>query len=284
VRHPLTDITTTPKRQISRSLAHSTAGGMQRALDPGVGSTFVRERTEQEGSTMGARHEASHPSRELAKCLRERARFVSIGCLVAVALAGGALSGCAATMMAQSGLGSPHTGTPEEVLHYDWADRRGDEVVVAYTVQADRAEQPRWVVLDLRQLGRTPSGAAPAGMLRPAAGPRPDPASMDAVPLIPRAAGAGTRETIFAVIAQMYPLALQVQAGREPELRLVALDPTAPGGVRVTTWQIELGWAPAPLEPVGRGLSRAILVPAALAVDLVTAPPQLIFFSFVGMH
>jgi hypothetical protein len=249
------------------------------------GSAFVPERTEQEGSTMGARHEASHPSGELAKCLRERARLVSIGCLVAVTLAGGALSGCAATMVVQSGLGPPHTGMPEEVLRYEWAGRRGDEVVVAYTVQADRAEQPRWVALDLRQFGRTRSGAALAGVLRPVAGPRPDPASMEVVPMIPRAAGvAGSRATTSAIIAQVYPLALQVQAGREPELKLVASDPTVPGGVRVTTWQIELGRAPAPLEPVGRGLSRAILVPAALAVDLVTAPLQLILFSFVGMH
>lgn len=234
---------------------------------------------------MGARHEASHPSRELAKCLRERFRLVSIACLVAVTLAGAALSGCAATMAVQSGLGPPHTGTPEEVLRYDWAGRRGDEVVVAYTVQAGPVEQLRWVALDLRQLGRTPPAAAPAGMLRPAAGPRPDPASLEAVPMIPRAAGAaGSRESTLAVIAQVYPLALQVQAGREPELRLVASDPTAPGGVGVTTWQIELGRAPAPLEPVGRGLSRAILVPVALAVDLVTMPLQLILFSFVGMH
>jgi hypothetical protein len=122
-------------------------------------------------------------------------------------------------------------------------------------------------------------------MLRPAAGPPPNPASMEVVPIIPRAAGAaGSRTTTLAVIAQVYPLALQVQAGREPELRLIAPDPTVPGGVRVTTWQIELGRAPAPLEPVGRGLSRAILVPAALAVDLVTAPFQLILFSVVGMH
>jgi hypothetical protein len=64
----------------------------------------------------------------------------------------------------------------------------------------------------------------------------------------------------------------------------VAPDPTSPGGVRVTTWQIELGRAPARLEPVGRGLGRALLVPAALAVDLVTAPVQLVFFSIVGMH
>jgi hypothetical protein len=200
-------------------------------------------------------------------------------------MAGGALSGCAATMAVQSGLGPLHTGMPEEVLRYDWAGRRGDEVVVAYTVQADRAEEPRWVALDLRQFGRTPPGAAPAGMLRPAAGPRPDPASMEVVPLIPRAVGpAGSRATTLADIAEMYPLALQVQAGREPELRLVAPDPTAPGGVRATTWQIELGRAPAPLEPVGRGLSRAILVPAALAVDLVTSPLQLILFSVVGMH
>jgi hypothetical protein len=48
--------------------------------------------------------------------------------LVAVTLAGGALSGCAATMVVQSGLGNPHTGTPEEVLRYDWAGRcAGDE-------------------------------------------------------------------------------------------------------------------------------------------------------------
>jgi hypothetical protein len=234
---------------------------------------------------MDVRHETPHSSRDRVKGSRRQARLASVAALLAAALAGGALSGCAATMVVQSGLGPPHTGTPQEVLRYDWAGRRGDEVVVAYTVQADRAEEPRWVALDLRQLGRPASGAAPAGMLRPAAGPRPDPASMDAVPLVPRAAGAaGSRATPSAVIAQVYPLALQVQAGREPELGLVAPDPTVPGGVRITTWQIELGRAPAPLEPVGRGLSRAILVPAALAVDLVTAPLQLILFSFVGMH
>jgi hypothetical protein len=234
---------------------------------------------------MDVRHETQHSSRDRVKGSRRQARLAAVAGLLAAALAGGALSGCAATMAVQSELGPPHTGTPEEVLRYDWAGRHGDEVVVAYTVQADRAEEPRWVVLDLRQLGRTPPGAALAGVLRPVAAPRPDPASMDAVPLIPRAAGAaGSRATPSAVIAQVYPLALQVQAGREPELELVAPDPTVPGGVRVTTWQIELGRAPAPLEPVGRGLSRAILVPAALAVDLVTAPLQLILFSFVGMH
>ena len=233
---------------------------------------------------MSARHDASHPSRKLAKGPRERARLVSIACLIAVALAGGALSGCA-TMMLELKLPSPPTGMPEEMLRYDWAGRRGDEVVVAYTVRADRTEDPRWVVLDLRQLGRTPPGAAPVAVLRPMSAPRPDPASMDAVPMIPRAGGAaGSHPTMLAAIAQAYPLALQIKAGREPELRLVAPDPTSPGGVRVATWQIELGRAPAPLEPVGRGLSRAILVPAALAVDLVTAPVQLVVFSIVGMH
>jgi hypothetical protein len=234
---------------------------------------------------MDARHRMHHSSRGRRKGSRGQSWLVSLAGLLALTMAGGALSGCAATMVVQSGLGPPATGMPEGVLRYDWAGRRGDEVVVAYTVQAGPVEQPRWVVLDLRQHGRTPPNAAPAGMLRPAAGPRPDPASMEVVPIIPRAAGvAGSRATTSAIIAQVYPLALQVQAGREPELKLVAPDPTVPGGVRVTTWQIELGRAPAPLEPVGRGLSRAILAPAALAVDLVTMPLQLMLFSFVGMH
>jgi hypothetical protein len=233
---------------------------------------------------MSAGHHARQPSREPRKRLRERARLVSIACLVAVTLASGALSGCA-TIMLDLKLPSPPTGMPEAVLRYDWAGRRGDEVVVAYTVRADRAEEPRWVLLELRQLGRTPSGAALIGMLHPLAGPRPDPASMDAVRMIPRAAEvAGSRGTTLAAIAQAYPLALQTRAGRDPEMRLVAPDPTSPGGVRVATWQIELGRAPAPLEPVGRGLRRALLVPTALIVDLVTLPLQLILFSVVGMH
>jgi hypothetical protein len=200
-------------------------------------------------------------------------------------MSGGALSGCAATMVVQSGLGPPHTGMPEEVLGYDWAGRRGDEVVVAYTVRVDRAEEPRWLVIDLRQLVRTPPGAAPVAVLRPVPAPRPDSALMDTVPMVSRAAGtAGSGATTLAAIAQAYSLALQTRAGRDPEVRLVAPDPAWPGGVRVTTWQIELGRAPAPLEPVGRGLGRALLAPVALAVDLVTAPVQLVFFSIVGMH
>jgi hypothetical protein len=234
---------------------------------------------------MSARDDAGQPSRKLGKRPRERARLVSIACLVAAVLAGGALSGCATTMAVQSRLGPPDTGMPEEVLRYDWAGRRGNEVVVAYTVRVDRTEEPRWVVLDVHQLGRTPPDAAPVAVLRAVSAPRPDPVSMDSVPMIPRAAGvASSRATTLAAIAQAHPLAIQTRAGREPEVRLVAPDPTSPGGVRVTTWQIELGRAPAPLEPVGRGLGRALLVPAALAVDLVTLPLQLVFFSVVGMH
>jgi hypothetical protein len=245
---------------------------------------FGPERIEQGRSTMSAEHEASQLSRKLRKRPKERARLVSMACLVAVTLAGGALSGCA-TMMLELKLPAPPTGMPEEVLRYDWAGRRGDEVVVAYTVRADRAEEPRWVVIDLHQFIQTPLGAAPVAVLRPVPTPRPDPASMDAVPMIPRAAGvAGSRATTLAAIAQAYPLAIQTQAGRDPEVRLVAPDPTSPGDVQVATWQIELSRAPAPLEPVGRGLTRALLVPAALAVDLVTLPLQLILFSLVGMH
>jgi hypothetical protein len=33
-------------------------------------------------------------------------------------------------------------GMPAEVLRYDWAGRRGEEVVVAFTVQVDRTEEP----------------------------------------------------------------------------------------------------------------------------------------------
>jgi hypothetical protein len=57
-----------------------------------------------------------------------------------------------------------------------------------------------------------------------------------------------------------------------------------PGGVRVTTWQIVLGQAAARAEPLGRAAGRALLTPAALTVDVVTAPLQLLFFSVVGMH
>ena len=83
---------------------------------------------------MGARHQASHPSRQLVKRPMERVRLCSLACLIAVALAGGALSGCAATMAVQSGLGPPASGMPEEVLRYDLPGWRGDEEVVAYTV------------------------------------------------------------------------------------------------------------------------------------------------------
>jgi hypothetical protein len=134
-----------------------------------------------------------------------------MACLVAVALTGGALSGCAATMVVQSGLGPPATGMPEEVLRYDWAGRRRDEVVVAYTVRADRTEEPRWVVLDLREFARTPPGAGPVAVLRPVPAPQPDLALMDAAPIIPRAAGAaGSRATTLGGIAQAHPLATVV--------------------------------------------------------------------------
>ena len=50
-------------------------------------------------------------------------------CLVlTLALPAGVLSGCA-TLTVGAVLGSPHAGVPEEVVRYDWAGRRGDEVV-----------------------------------------------------------------------------------------------------------------------------------------------------------
>ena len=107
-----------------------------------------------------------HSSRGRQKDSRGQSWLVSLAGLLAVTIADGALSGCAATMAVQSGLGPPHTGMPEEVLGYDWAGRRGDEVVVAYMVRVDRAEEPRWLVIDLRQFVRTPPGAAPVAVLR----------------------------------------------------------------------------------------------------------------------
>src|SRR5262245_32293046 len=100
--------------------------------------------------------------RVLSRGRRELAGLTRLAPVAALlALAGDALSGCAATMAVRSGFGPPHTGAPEEVLRNDWAGRRGGEVVVAYMVQVDRAEEPRWVVLDLRPHGRTPPNAAP---------------------------------------------------------------------------------------------------------------------------
>jgi hypothetical protein len=232
---------------------------------------------------MDTRRETNHASRTRAKDPRGRVGLAWVTGLVTAIVAAGALSGCA-TMLVDSSLGPPETGMPEAVLRYDWAGRRGDEVVVAYTVRADRAEEKRWVAVDLGQLAGTPAGAL-VGVLRPMSATRPDPASMEPVAIVPLVNGPdGANTGALTRAAENHLPAIGAQVGYWPEITVVTVDPAVPNRLRYTTWRIPLGRAPAPLEPVGRGRSRAILVPVALAVDLMTAPLQLVLFSFVGMH
>ncbi|MGH7321610.1 MAG: hypothetical protein ACRELA_18585 [Candidatus Rokuibacteriota bacterium] len=97
-----------------------------------------------------------------------------------------ALSGCASAGRRESALGPDPRLSPPVVERYEWAGRRGDELVVVYRVWGGhpRRRETRWTAFPIQP------AAWPVGLGAPLAGelgdrPDPGPAEAGEVPVVP---------------------------------------------------------------------------------------------------
>jgi hypothetical protein len=187
-----------------------------------------------------------------------------------------ALSGCASLAL-QKALGPDPRMNPPVVERYEWAGRRGDELVVVYRVWGGhpRRHETRWTAIDLRTVTWTPGlGAPPVGDLGDQPDPVPDPTSVDAIPVVQRFGGPLADEIRVARsrgdAAGFAPVAIYARGGSAPELVVVRRDET--GQLHSAAWALRPTEDPGRRESVPRALARG----GAVLVDLVTMPVQLL--------
>jgi hypothetical protein len=200
-------------------------------------------------------------------------------------LAVSALSGCASSMVGHA-LGPDPQLSPPVVEAYEWAGRRGDELVVVYRVWGGhpRRHETRWTAIDLGTAGWAAGLAATrVGELGDRAGPIPARDSLEPVPVVqlfgslePEVANARDDHRPAGRAA----VALYARGGSAPELIVVTRD--GPGALRSASWALR------PTEDPGRAESspRALVRGAAGAVDVGTTPLQwlLLLLGVVRIH
>jgi hypothetical protein len=191
---------------------------------------------------------------------------------IGLALLASGLSGCASLYVGAALGPAPY---PPTVTGYEWAGRRGDELIVVYDAWSGRPRrvETRWTALDLRAAAWSAGlEARQLGTAMTRTDPAPDRASMVPVPVtewIPGAAPPDRRAPAGGDAVVVY-----ARRGPAPELVVVATDPS--GQVRSAAWALSVPKAPGLPEPLPRMLARAVAVPLAGVVDLVTAPVQLL--------
>ena len=195
--------------------------------------------------------------------------------VASVLLAPSTLACCASAMVGHALDHDPQL-YPPVVEIYEWAGRRGDELVVVYRVWGGhpRRHETRWTAIDLRTAGWAPGLGAPrVGDLgdRPEVLPVRD--STEPVPVVPlfgplepeiANARDDLRPTGRAAVA------FHARAGSAPELIVVAR--AGAGELRSASWALHPTEDPGRAESAPRALARG----AAGAVDLVTMPVQLL--------
>jgi hypothetical protein len=196
-----------------------------------------------------------------------------------------AVSGCT-SLAVEKAIGRDPRSYPPVVQRYEWAGRRGDELVVAYRVWGGhpRRHETRWTTIDLRTAGWAAGLAATrAEELGDRLGPIPERDSMESVPVVslfgpiePEVANARDDPRPAGQAA----VALYARGGSAPELIVVTRDAT--GEFRSASWALR------PTEDPGRAESapRQLVRGAAGAVDVGTAPVQwlLLLLGVVRIH
>ena len=196
-----------------------------------------------------------------------------------------ALSGCASLALEQA-IGHDPRGYPPVVEAYEWAGRRGDELIVVYRVWGGhpRRHETRWTAIDLRTAGWAPGRGAPrVGDLgdRPEVVPARESTDLVLVvplfgPLEPEVANARDDHRPAGRAA----VALYARGGSAPELIVVMRD--GAGEFRSASWALH------PTEDPGRAESAPLALArgAAGAVDVGTAPLQwlLLLLGVVRIH
>jgi hypothetical protein len=188
------------------------------------------------------------------------------------------LPGCA-TMAVKAAFGPIPTSELPEVRKYEWAGRRGDTIVVAYTVRDGRRPAARWTAIDLRHATLSPGLDAPrVALLIAHLGAVPNAESVRRLPLRPLPEllpGQEPKNRELSPPADGAELVVYARPGMIPELVVVMVDAT--GGVRSGSWAV-----PLPSQPFPSGdswpmtLARVVVYPIAGSVDLVTWPLQLL--------
>ena len=184
-----------------------------------------------------------------------------------------ALSGCAGYAVTKA-LGPNPQLYPPVVEAYEWAGRRGDELVVVYRVWGGhpRRHETRWTAIDLRSAtwGTGLVATSEVGELGDRVDPVPNRESLEPVRLIDLRDAVGAQELRAGVGVEA--VAVLARHGATPELIVVARDET--GQLRSASWALRPAEDPARAESVPRQLARG----AAGAVDLGTAPVQILLF------
>jgi hypothetical protein len=190
-----------------------------------------------------------------------------------------ALSGCA-SMLVHATLGPDPRESPPAVVGYEWAGRRGDDLLVVYEAWGGRPRrvETRWTAIDLGAVAWAPGLAAPRiGDVGDRPGPVPDRGSLQRVlvtELRERRDGTAGQAPAWRASAGGESLSVYGRLGASAELIVVTTDRTGPE--RSASWALARPDDPGHAEPVPRTLGRAVAVPLAGAVDLVTAPLQLL--------
>jgi hypothetical protein len=188
----------------------------------------------------------------------------------------GALSGCASLAL-QKAIGPDPRTNPPVVDRYEWAGRRGDELIVVYRVWGGhpRRHETRWTAIDLRTATWTPGlGAPPVGDLGDQPDPVPDPTTVYPIPIVQRFGGPLDDEVRVARsrgdAAGFAAMAIYARGGSAPELVVVRRDET--GQLYSAAWALRPTEDPGRKESAPRQLARG----SAALVDLVTLPVQLL--------
>jgi len=230
------------------------------------------------GRTGGSKPEAS--SRAVW-----RTRLGWVHATASLAMLASALSGCASYAVTKA-LGPNPQLYPPVVEAYEWAGRRGDELIVVYRVWGGhpRRHETRWTALDLRSAAWSAGLGAPHGG---ELGDRPDPVparrTADPVPVL-QVFGSLEQEVAVARHrdhpAADAPVAIYARAGAAPELIVIICD--ASGELRSASWALRPTEDPGRAESAPRQLARG----AAGAVDVGTAPLQwlLLLLGVVRIH
>jgi hypothetical protein len=196
------------------------------------------------------------------------------------------LSGCA-TMVVQGALGAAPRSITPQVREYEWVGRRGDTIIVSYTVW-DGETTAQWTAIDLRGGMLAPGlGAPPAGTVAARRGPVPESARAHPVPVIALPAvvpGYPPQTPPLHPPTDGADIAVYARPGRVPEI--VVISRNTAGAIRSASWALDLGEPRPAREPVPRALARLVAVPVAGAVDLVTLPLQLLLgmLGVLEMH
>ena len=156
----------------------------------------------------------------------------------------------------------------------------GDELIVVYRIWGGhpRRHETRWTAIDLRSATWAPGLALPShvGELGDRPDPVPDPAATDAVLVVPLTGGPLEQEVALARYrrdpAANAPLVVYGRRGGAPELIVVTRDES--GELRSASWALRPTEDPGRAESAPRTLARG----AAGALDLVTAPVQILLF------